>query len=122
MVLFGAASLLHLLVVSVSRRRRQFALLKVLGFLRRQVRAAMCGQAATVAVIGVVGGVPIGLVVGVTVWDDFATNLGAVPLAVTPAIVVVVLAVATIAGAVLLALVPATLAGRVRPGEALREA
>ncbi len=122
MVLFGAASLLHLLVVSVSRRRRQFALLKVLGFLRRQVRAAMCWQAATVAVIGVVGGVPIGLVVGVTVWDDFATNLGAVPLAVTPAIVVVVLAVATIAGAVLLALVPATLAGRVRPGEALREA
>jgi len=122
MVLFGAATLVHLLVVSVSRRRRQFALLKVLGFVRRQVRSALGWQAATVAVIGVVIGVPVGLVVGRAVWDDFATNLGAAPLAVTTSVVVVVLAVATVAGAVLLALVPATLAARVQPGEALREA
>jgi ABC-type lipoprotein release transport system permease subunit len=36
-------------------------------------------------------------------------------------VTILILAVATIGGAVLLALVPATLAARVRPAEALRE-
>jgi hypothetical protein len=121
LVLFGVAALAHLLFVSVSRRRRQFALLKVLGFVRRQVRSAMCWQAATVAVIGVVVGVPVGLVFGQWIWRDFATNLGAVPVAVAPTMTILIVAVATIGGAVLLALVPATLASRVRPAEALRE-
>ena len=35
--LFGAATLVHLLLVSVRRRRAETGLLKVLGFLRRQV-------------------------------------------------------------------------------------
>jgi hypothetical protein len=121
LVLFGVAALGHLLFVSVTRRRRQFALLKVLGFVRRQVRSAMCWQAATVAVIGVVVGVPLGLIIGQLVWRDFATSLGAVPVAVSPTVTILILAVATIGGAVLLALVPATLAARVRPAEALRE-
>jgi ABC-type lipoprotein release transport system permease subunit len=81
----------------------------------------MCWQAATVAVIGVVVGVPVGLVFGQWIWRDFATNLGAVPVAVAPTMTILIVAVATIGGAVLLALVPATLASRVRPAEALRE-
>src|ERR1019366_4805338 len=68
LALFGAATLAHLLFVSVTRRRRQFALLKVLGFVRRQVSTAMCWQATTIAVIGVVFGVPTGLIIGRIVW------------------------------------------------------
>jgi ABC-type lipoprotein release transport system permease subunit len=119
--LFGVATLTHLLFVSVTRRRRQFALLKVLGFVRRQVRSAICWQSTTIAVIGVVFGVPLGLVIGKTVWRDFAASLGAVPLAVVPALSVVLLATAIIVGAILLALVPANLAARILPAEALRE-
>ena len=37
LALFGAATLLHLLVVSVARRRREVGLLKVLGFVNNQV-------------------------------------------------------------------------------------
>jgi FtsX-like permease family len=45
---FGAATLLHLLLVSVARRRVEAGLLKVLGFVRRQVAAAVCWQATAV--------------------------------------------------------------------------
>ena len=121
LALFGATTLAHLLFVSVTRRRRQFALLKVLGFLRRQVRIAMCWQAMTVALIGVVFGVPIGVLAGKAIWKDFAASLGAVPVALVPVLTVIVLVVVIIAGAVLLSLVPATLAARITPAEALRE-
>jgi len=119
--LFGVATLTHLLFVSVTRRRRQFALLKVLGFVRRQVRSAMCWQATTIAVIGVAFGVPLGIVVGKIVWKDFAVSLGAVPLAVVPVASIVLLASVIVVGAILLALVPANLAARISPAEALRE-
>ena len=57
---FGAATLLHLLLVSVARRRVEAGLLKALGFVRRQVAAAVCWQAAAVALVGiVVGGRPV---------------------------------------------------------------
>jgi ABC-type antimicrobial peptide transport system permease subunit len=81
----------------------------------------MCWQAATVAVIGVVVGVPIGLVFGQFIWRDFAISLGAVPVAVAPTTTILILAVATVGGAVVLALVPATLAAQVQPADALRE-
>jgi len=119
--LFGVATLTHLLFVSVTRRRRQFALLKVLGFVRRQVRSAMCWQAATIAVIGVVFGVPLGLVVGASVWRVFAVSLGAEPLAAVPTLSVVLLGAVIIVGAIALALVPANMAARISPAEALRE-
>src|SRR5207247_10965671 len=42
---FGVATLVHLLLVSVARRRREAGLRKVLGFVRRQVAAVVCWQA-----------------------------------------------------------------------------
>jgi hypothetical protein len=122
LALFGAATLAHLLFVSVTRRRRQFALLKVLGFVRRQVSTAMCWQATTIAVIGVVFGVPTGLIVGKIVWKHFAVSLGAVPFAVVPLSTIVLLVAVIIVGGNVLALIPATLAARISPAEALREA
>ena len=60
----GAATLAHLLVVSVARRRREIGLLKVLGFVNRQVASAVAWQATTLALIGIVIGVPLGVVAG----------------------------------------------------------
>lgn len=121
LALFGAATLAHLLFVSVRRRRRQMALLKTLGFVRRQVVSAICWQAATVALVGVITGLPLGIVLGRFAWRFFASYLGAVPVAVTPVALVSGIAVVVLAGGVALALIPAILASRVRPGEALRE-
>ena len=121
LALFGAATLAHLLFVSVARRRRQVALLKVLGFTRRQVLMATCWQALTVVAVGLVIGVPLGVVVGRTVWHLFATHLGAVPVAIIPVGLIGSVCGVIVVGAIALALAPAFFAVRVRPAEALRE-
>ncbi len=79
LALFGVATLLHLLVVSVARRRHEIGLLKALGFVKAQVGATVCWQASTVALVGIVVGIPLGIAAGQAVWRAFATNLGAVP-------------------------------------------
>jgi putative ABC transport system permease protein len=120
LALFGVATLAHLLLVSVSRRRKEVALLKVLGFLRRQVSAAVCWQATTVCLIGIVVGVPVGIIIGRSTWRLFATAVGVEPVAVVPAPQVVLVAVGVIVVGNAIAILPATLAARLRPAEALR--
>lgn len=121
LAVFGAATLAHLLLVSASRRRREFALLKVLGFVRRQVRVAVSWQATTVAVVGLVVGIPLGLVVGNLAWKAFASNLGAVPLTVVPVGLVALVGGGVLILGNLLALAPGSFAARSRPAAALRE-
>ena len=121
LALFGASTLLHLLVVSVARRRREVGLLKVLGFVNRQVASAVSWQATTLALVGIVIGVPLGLAVGQEVWRTFASNLGVVPVSVVPIWFVVGLVVGVLVVANLLAIAPALAASRSRPGQLLRE-
>jgi hypothetical protein len=116
----GAATLAHLLVVSVARRRREIGLLKVLGFVNRQVAAAVSWQATTLALIGIVVGVPLGLVAGEAIWNAFANNLGAVPISVVPVWLVVTLAVGVLVVANLLAIGPALVATRSKPARLLQ--
>jgi len=121
LAIFGAATLAHLLFASASRRRREFALLKVLGFVQRQVRATVGLQATTVAVIGIVIGVPLGVALGSAVWQAFSGNLGAVPLTVVSVTTVGFIALGVLVVGNLLAVVPAGFAARARPAAALRE-
>jgi FtsX-like permease family len=116
----GAATLAHLLVVSVARRRREIGLLKVLGFVNRQVAAAVAWQTSTLALIGIIVGVPVGVVVGQAVWNAFANNLGAVPISVVPVWLVVTLAVGVLVVANLLAIGPALVATRSKPARLLQ--
>src|SRR5215469_2785057 len=120
LVLFGAATMVHLLVVSVSRRRAEAGLLKVLGFVRYQVAAVVSWQATTVALVGIAAGVPLGIAAGRVLWRVFATNFGVVPLTVVEALPVAALAFAVLAAANVLAFFPALLAARSRPAQLLR--
>jgi ABC-type antimicrobial peptide transport system permease subunit len=122
LALFGAATFTHLIVVSVARRRRDVGLLKALGFVRRQIAAAVGWHATTVAVVAVAVGVPVGIALGRLLWRAFALNLGAVSIDVVPVWVVVALAGGVLAAANLLAVLPAASAARLRPSEALRQA
>jgi hypothetical protein len=117
---FGAATLLHLLLVSVARRRVETGLLKALGFVRRQVAAAVCWQATAVAVVGIAVGAPAGIAVGRVLWRVFATNFGVVPVAVVEPVLIAALAAGVLAAANLLAAVPALLAARSHPARLLR--
>jgi hypothetical protein len=117
---FGAATLLHLLLVSVARRRVEAGLLKALGFVRRQVAAAVCWQATTVALAGIAVGAPVGIAAGRVLWRVFATNFGVVPVAVVEPVLIAALAAGVLAAANLLAAVPALLAARSHPARLLR--
>ena len=117
---FGAATLLHLLLVSVARRRVEAGLLKALGFVRRQVAAAVCWQATTVALVGIAVGAPLGIATGKVLWRVFATNFGVVPVAVVEPVLIAALAAGVLAVANLLAAIPALLAARSQPARLLR--
>jgi len=117
----GAATLAHLLFVSVARRRRQVALLKVLGFVRRQVLASTCWQALTVVAIGLLIACP-----RESRWErpsggPSRPTWGRYRWQCTVELVAIV-CVVIVVGGVALALLPALLAVRVQPAEALREA
>ncbi len=118
--LFGAATTVHLLLVSVRRRRTEAGLLKVLGFVRHQVAAVVSWQATAVALVGIVAGLPLGIAAGKFAWQLFATNFGVVPVSVVQAAPLALLALAVLAAANVLAVMPASLAARSRPAQLLR--
>jgi ABC-type antimicrobial peptide transport system permease subunit len=95
-------------------------LLKALGFVRRQVAAAVCWQASVVALIGIAIGVPGGIAAGRVLWRVFATNFGVVPVAVVEPVLIAVLVAGVLAVANLLAAAPALLAARSDPARLLR--
>jgi hypothetical protein len=117
---FGAATLLHLLLVSVASRHVEAGLLKALGFVRRQVAAAVCWQATTVALAGIAVGVPVGVAAGRVLWRVFATDFGVVPVDVVEPALIAALVAGVLAAANLLAAVPALLAARSQPARLLR--
>ncbi len=120
LAIFGAATLTHLLVVSVGRRRREMGLLKALGFVSRQVGATVYWQATTVTLVGLVIGVPVGVALGRVVWRAFALNVGVVPEPVVNLWVIVGLGAAVLVGALMLAVGPAFAAARSRPARLLQ--
>ena len=116
----GAATLVHLLVVSVSRRRREMGLLKSLGFVNHQIAATVAWQATALALVGIVVGAPVGSVLGSWVWDAFAKNIGAVPVSVVQVWLLSTIVVGILVAANLLAVAPAFAARRSRPQQLLR--
>ncbi len=120
LAVFGAATLTHLLLVSVSRRRREIGLLKVLGFVNGQAASVVAWQSTTVALVGIVIGVPLGIVAGRAIWGAFARNLGAVPVSQVPIVLLGALVAGVLVVANLIAIAPALVATRSRPGDLLR--
>jgi hypothetical protein len=108
------------LIASVRRRRRDFALLKTLGFTRRQLAAAVAWQSTAVAAVGLVIGVPAGIAAGRWLWLAFAHELSAVPDPVVPAGSVALAAVAALVLANLVAALPGRAAARTPAAIVLR--
>jgi FtsX-like permease family len=108
------------LVASVRRRRRDFALLKTLGFTRGQLAGAVAWQSSVIAVTGLVVGVPVGIAFGRLLWLAFARQLSAVPDPVVPAASIALAAVAALALANLVAALPGRQAARTPAAEVLR--
>ena len=114
------ATLAHTLLSSVRRRRRDLAVLKVLGFVRSQVSATVAWQASVIAAVAVAAGLPLGIGGGRWAWHLFADRLGVPAVAATPVLAVAALAGATLLLANVVAAVPARLAATTRPSVVLR--
>ncbi len=108
------------LIASVRRRRRDFALLKTLGFTRGQLAAAVAWQSTVVAVVGLVIGVPVGIAGGRWLWLAFAHQLSAVPDPVVPAGSIALAAVLALVLANLVAALPGRAAARTPAAIVLR--
>ena len=95
-------------------------LLRALGFRRRDVRNSIVWQSLTIATVGVVVGIPLGVLIGRASWTLTADNVGvpvehvlpvAALLATVPVVVFVALAAAWL---------PARRAARLHPTKILR--
>jgi hypothetical protein len=110
----------HMLISSIRRRRHDLAILKTLGFVRRQVSATLAWQATTLAVLALAIGLPLGLAGGRWGWSLFTGHIGVVPEVVIPLVAVSIAIPGTILVANLIAIVPGRMASRLRPAIVLR--
>jgi hypothetical protein len=119
LAVLGLAMIGHALVTSVRRRRRDLAVLKTLGFVKRDVAVAVAWQVSAFAVTGVVFGVPIGLALGRWLWSLFADQLGIPASTALPVLAAVVVPTVIVVSNAIAAL-PARSAARTRPALILR--
>jgi FtsX-like permease family len=116
----GVAVFGQLAVVSGHRRRHDFAILKALGLLRRQIREITAWQASILAGLALVIGVPLGLAVGRWGWQLFGDGLGIPANAHVPVALVLIMVPAVLIIANAVALWPGRSAARIPPAQVLR--
>jgi hypothetical protein len=117
----GAVSIAHALFSTARRRRHELAVLRTLGFDRRQVRVTIASQATTFAIVGLVIGVPIGILAGQFVWRAVANGLGVSTRATVSVIAIVVACVVTLVSANVVGAIAAQRGLRVAPADALAQ-
>ena len=120
LAVLGLAVLGQLMVASGRRRRRDFAILKTLGLVRRQVSSITAWQVSTLAGLALLAGVPLGVAAGHWAWALFARGLGISTIAITPVPLVLLTIPAVLVAANAVAFWPGRTTARLRPAEVLR--
>src|SRR6185437_13143972 len=120
LALMAAGTLAHTLASSTRRRRRDLAILKTIGFTRRQVRYAVAWQATAIAGIALLIGLPAGVAAGRWAWRYLATQLGVLPEPAIPLTAIVIAIPAALVVANLIAATPGQAAARTPPAAVLR--
>jgi putative ABC transport system permease protein len=120
LALLAAIAAIHALVSTTRRRRHDLAVLRVLGFVSGQVHSTLRWQALTVAAVGLVVGVPAGLIAGRRIWSGLAGAVGVVDDWTFPWATVALAVPVALGVAVLLAIPPGRAAARMSSGQVLR--
>ncbi|HET6188747.1 MAG TPA: FtsX-like permease family protein [Trebonia sp.] len=120
LAVLAIGTLAHVLLTGVRRRRRDLALLKTLGFTRRQVLGTVAWEASAFAAVALLVGLPAGVVAGRWAWAVFANAAGVSTAATVPLATVLLAIPATLLAANLIAAAPGWEAARLRPGIVLR--
>jgi predicted lysophospholipase L1 biosynthesis ABC-type transport system permease subunit len=120
LAIMAIATFTHALVSSVRRRRQDLAVMKALGCSRAQLSATVAWQAAVMAAVAVLAGIPLGVGLGRWSWHGFADQLGAPLQTITPWAAIATVAGANLVMAVLTAIVPGRWAAHIPASRLLR--
>jgi Na+-transporting methylmalonyl-CoA/oxaloacetate decarboxylase gamma subunit len=120
LTLLALATLAHMLVTGVRRRRRDLAVLKTFGLLRRQVSAVVAWQASALTVAALAVGLPLGILAGRASWTFFAGSVGVPGDAEVPLLIVLLIIPVALVVANLIATGPGWAAGRTPIAQVLR--
>jgi hypothetical protein len=112
----------HALVSTVRMRQQELAVLRTLGFDRRQLGSTLAWEATAIGVVGLVVGVPLGLVVGRVVWRAVAGGIGVVDAPETPLLAMAVVIVAALVVLVAASVLPGRSARSISAAAVLRSA
>ncbi|MGZ6985964.1 MAG: FtsX-like permease family protein [Ilumatobacteraceae bacterium] len=116
----GAAAFAHSSLSDIRRHRRQFGVVRALGFTRAEVLLAVVWRALSIGLAACAFGVPAGVVVGHFVWGRIDHGVGLVSPALVPLLPVLLSAIAALGIAAALGLWPGRRAGHERVADALR--
>jgi ABC-type antimicrobial peptide transport system permease subunit len=119
LALLAVATLIHVLLTSVRRRRPDLAVLKVLGLLPAQVLSTVLWQASALAAASLLVGLPLGVLAGRWAWVLFAGSAGVAPTAEIPVTLVLAAIPVTLLLAIVIAAGPGWAAARVSPASVL---
>ena len=120
LAVLGLAVLAQLIVLSGRHHRRDFAIMRSIGLLQRQVSAITAWQASIMAAVALLAGLPLGVAAGRWAWALFTAGLGVPADAAIPATVILVIAPAVLLAANAVAFGPGRAAARLHPTEILR--
>lgn len=115
---FGTTA--HALFSGVRRRRRDLAVLKTLGFRRRQLATVATAQATTFALVALLLGVPLGIAAGQALWGVAADQIGTFAGPSVPVARLLLGAAVALASSMALAVWPGQRAARTPAAQVLR--
>ena len=118
--LLAAMATVSLLISAVRRRRHDIAILRATGLDRTGVRGIVLTQSFIVSLLGLLVGIPCGVVIGRLVWRAVAQDLGVAVETSVPVLIIAVLACAVIVLDALVSLIPAYRATRAPTARTLR--
>jgi hypothetical protein len=119
-VLLGLATIGNTLVGAVRHHRRDIAVLKTMGFLRRQIAGTVAWQATAMSVVALVVGLPVGVAVGRWAWSEAASGMGSYAPPLVPALSVALVVPVALCIANAVAAGPGWAAARVPPAVVMR--
>jgi putative ABC transport system permease protein len=118
-LVLGVATVGNSLITSVRRRRRDFAILKTIGFTPRQVARVVAWQATTFSVVALVLGIPLGIAGGRWAWSLVASSVGSGSPGSVPIVALALTIPATFVVCNAMAAVPGWVAARVAPSRVM---
>lgn len=121
LALLGTVGLLHFLALSTRLRRGEFAIVRALGFLRRQVALSVVYQAVAVVLIGLAAGLLLGIVIGRWTWLIAVDEIGMIDTPTNSILLLIGIGGISIIGAAAVSVAPGIVASRRPPAADLRE-